>query len=243
MRVLSSDDLTKLESSLDYSFKKKALLKEALTHKSFAHEHLKDHPPFNERMEFLGDAVLELIISEYLFSSYPEFTEADLSRIKAYVVQESTLAKTARGLNIGNYLRLGKGEEMTGGREKPSLLANAFEAILAAIYLDGGYRKARKFALKYLMKEIDELASNNFIFDFKTKLQEISQARFNVLPNYVIYKEEGPEHRKTFEVKVFIKDKFFGAGRGKTKKAAAQRAAEEGLKRLREKKDVKGMRD
>lgn len=238
MDVSSSDDLSSLENSLGYSFKKKSRLKEALTHKSYAHEKANEHSSFNERVEFLGDAVLELIISEYLFNSYPDFTEADLSRVKAYTVQESTLAQTAKDLDLGTYLLLGKGEEMTGGRKKDSLLADAFEAILAAIYLDGGFKNAREFTLRHLASKIDDLASTNFIFDFKTKLQEVAQAQFGVLPKYVIHKEEGPEHKKTFEVKVFIKDNFLGSGKGKTKKAAAQKAAEKGLNKLKEKDEA-----
>ncbi len=238
MHVSSSEDLSNLEASLGYTFKKKSLLKEALTHKSYAHEKTKDHILFNERMEFLGDSVLELIISEYLFISYIEYTEADLSKIKAYIVQESTLAQTSKDLDIGAYLLLGKGEEMTGGRKKSSLLADAFEAVLAAIYLDRGYKKAKEFVLQHLAGKIDALTANNFIFDFKTKLQEVAQAQFGVLPKYVIHKEEGPEHKKTFEVKVFIKDNFLGSGKGKTKKAAEQKAAEKGLIKIKEKNET-----
>ena len=232
MPASSSSDLPGLEKSLDYTFRKKSLLKEALTHKSFAHEQQKKRILFNERMEFLGDAVLELIVSEYLYSTFSDHTEADLSRMKAYVVQESSLADAAASLGLGMYLHLGKGEELTGGRKKPSLLANAFEAILAAVYIDGGYKKARDFVLSQLVTKMDEFDADNFIFDFKTKLQEISQARFSVLPKYVIHKEEGPEHRKTFEVKVYIEDTFIGSGKGKTKKAAAQKAAEAGINKI-----------
>lgn len=231
MRVSSSKDLANLEKSIGLIFKKKLLLREALTHKSFAHEHQKKIP-FNERMEFLGDAVLELIISEYLFNSYAKFTEADLSKIKAYVVQESTLAETAKHLNIGAYLLLGRGEEITGGRDKNSLLADAFEAVLAAIYLDRGYKKARDFVLRHLKSKIGELISRDLIFDYKTKLQEIAQAQFGVLPRYIIHKEEGPEHKKIFEVKVYVNDNFLGAGSGRTKKAAAQKAAEAALNEI-----------
>jgi len=234
MRVSSSEDLTEIEESLGYTFKKKSLLKVALTHKSFAHEKKKGITAFNERLEFLGDAVLELIISEYLFSTYAEYTEADLSKIKSYIVQESSLAETAQILGIGTYLHLGKGEEMTGGREKPSLLADSFEAVLSAIYLDGGLKKARAFVLKQLAHKVDTLAEKNFVFDFKTDLQEVAQARFGVLPKYVTHNEEGPEHQKVFEVKVFINDNFLGAGKGKTKKAAAQQAAEAGLMKIKE---------
>jgi ribonuclease-3 len=125
---------------------------------------------------------------------------------------------------------------MTGGREKPSLLANAFEAILAAIYLDGGYKQAQSFVLRHLVNKMDQLAMNNFVFDFKTKLQEVAQSQFGVLPKYLTHKEEGPEHRKVFEVKVYVNDNLLGSGRGKTKKAAAQKAAEKGLKKIKETK-------
>jgi len=233
MRVSSSKNIADLENNLGYTFKKKSLIKEAITHKSYAHEKQKGSLSFNERMEFLGDSVLELIISEYIFTTYPEYTEADLSRIKAYTVQESTLAEIAKSINIGECLILGKGEEMTGGRKKDSLLADAFEAVLAAIYLDGGYKKAKAFILRHLIYKTDELSTKNFIFDFKTKLQEVAQAQFGVLPSYVIHKEEGPEHKKTFEVKVFINDNCLGLGKGKTKKAASQKAAEAALKKIK----------
>jgi ribonuclease-3 len=238
MRVSSSKNIADLENNLGYTFKKKSLIKEAITHKSYAHEKQKGSLSFNERMEFLGDSVLELIISEYIFTTYPEYTEADLSRIKAYTVQESTLAEIAKSINIGEYLVLGKGEEMTGGRKKNSLLADAFEAVLAAIYLDGGYKKAKAFILRHLTYKTDELSTKNFIFDFKTKLQEVAQAHFGVLPAYIMHKEEGPEHKKTFEVKVFINDDYLGSGKGKTKKAAAQKAAEAALKKIKKNHEI-----
>jgi len=237
MHALSSNDLTSLEKTLGYTFKKKPLLQEAVTHKSYAHEKQNRDVPFNERMEFLGDAVLELIISEHLYSSYLEYTEADLSKIKAYAVQESTLAEIAEKLDIGRHLLLGKGEELTGGRGKPSLLANGFEAVLAAIHLDGGYERSKTFVLDQLKGKMEDITKNNVIFDFKTNLQEVAQAEFGILPTYVTDKEEGPEHRKTFEVKVFINDDFLGAGSGKTKKAAAQKAAEVALKKIKADKD------
>jgi len=238
MRASSSENLSSLESSIGYTFKKKSLLKEALTHKSFAHEQQKNQIVFNERMEFLGDSVLELVMSEYLYCAYQAYTEADLSKIKAYAVQESTLADIAQSINIGVYLKLGKGEELTGGRKKPSLLANAYEALLAAIYLDGGYKKAKTFVLSFLAPRIEDLTTNNFVFDFKTKFQEEVQAQFGILPKYITHKEEGPEHKKIFEVKVFINDDHYGSGTGKTKKAAAQMAAKAGLKKIREKHET-----
>ena len=234
MHALSSKSIEAIESSIGYTFRRKDLLMEALTHKSFANENPEYASSFNERLEFLGDAVLELIVSEYIFRSYPEYTEADLSKIKSYAVQENTLAEAATELNIGSYMLLGKGEEATGGREKPSLLANTFEAILAAIYLDGGLKDAERFVLSSLKPRIDRLVSDGLIFDFKTVFQEMVQERYGVLPKYVIHREEGPEHKKTFEVRVFVKKDLYGAGRGRTKKEAAQRAAEMAVRRLRD---------
>jgi ribonuclease-3 len=236
MRASSSKDIQLLEAKIGYKFKKKSLIREAITHKSFAKEKLEGSEPFNERLEFLGDAVLELVISDYLFNFYPQYTEAELSKIKAYAVQESTLADVALRLGIGAHLRLGKGEESSGGREKSSLLANALEAILAAIYLDGGFKKAKGFTLKSLEERIKKLIDRDLLFDFKTRFQEVVQEKFGVLPKYRVYKEEGPEHMKTFEVEVFIKNDFYGFGRGKSKKEAAQEAAKAGLKKLREAK-------
>lgn len=234
MPVLSSKDIPTLEKKIGYTFKKKAIIKEAITHKSFAHENPKEATSFNERLEFLGDTVLSLTISEYLFRAYPNLSEAELSRLRAYAVKESTLAKVAEGLNLGRYLLLGKGEELTGGRKKPSILANTFEALIGAIYIDGGLKKVNDFILKNLRSRVDETIKREVIFDYKSKLQEVSQERFGVLPRYVIHRETGPEHDKTFEVKVYIKDEVYGTGKGKSKKTAQQLAASAGLRKLKE---------
>ena len=232
MDASSLKNLNKLETTLGHSFKNSLLLKEAITHKSYAHEN-KDTVLFNERMEYMGDAVLELIISEYLYLSFPDYTEADLSRIKSYTVQESTLARAARSLDLGKHLLLGRGEEITGGRKKSSLLADALEAIIAAIYLDSGYEPVKKFVLSILRSEVTEIATSDVVFDFKTKLQEVSQAEFNTLPHYTTNKEEGPEHMKLFEIKVHIKNELYGTGQGRTKKAAEQKAAEAALEKIK----------
>lgn len=234
MPVLSSKDIPTLEKKIGYTFKKKAIIKEAITHKSFAHENPKEATSFNERLEFLGDTVLSLTISEYLFRAYPNLSEAELSRLRAYAVKESTLAEVAEGLNLGRYLLLGKGEELTGGRKKPSILANTFEALIGAIYIDGGLKKVNDFILKNLRSRVDETIKREVIFDYKSKLQEVSQERFGVLPRYVIHRETGPEHDKTFEVKVYIKDEVYGTGKGKSKKTAQQLAASAGLRKLKE---------
>jgi len=232
MHALFLENIQAIESSVGYNFKDKSLIIEALTHKSFTNENPEISSSFNERLEFLGDAVLGLIVSEYLFCSYPEYSEAQLSKIKAYAVQENTLVKIATILDIGSYLLLGKGEEASGGRKKPSLLANALEAILAAVYLDGGLKEAEAFALKFLKDKIERVISKNLLFDFRTSFQEIVQERYGTLPRYIVHKETGPEHIKTFEVEVFIGDELYGKGKGRSKKEASQRAAEEGLKKL-----------
>ena len=232
MPVSFSDSIAPLEKTIFYTFKKKSLLREALTHTSFANE--KDHRgcPHNERMEFLGDAILSLVISEHLYRAYPEYSEAEFSKIRAYIVQEVSLAETAERIHIGEHLLLGKGDEMTGGRKKPSILANAFEAVLGAVYLDGGLSKADEFTIRLLRDKISELVSDGLLFDYKTRFQEVSQAHFGVLPRYETEKEEGPEHSKLFEVQVFIGDTCYGSGTGKTKKAAAQNAAQKGLLKI-----------
>ncbi len=234
MRASFSKSIAPLEVSIGYAFRKKSLLKEAVTHKSFAYERHKESILFNERMEFLGDAVLSIIISDYLYHAYPEYTESELSKVRAYAVQEATLAEAAARLDIGSHLQLGKGEELTGGRRKPSLLANVFESVLGAVYLDGGIKKAKEFVLANLKHKADELITNNLLFDFKTKFQEVAQAEFGVLPKYSTHNEEGPEHSKIFEVNVFINEKMYGSGRGRSKKVAAQMAAEEGLKNIKD---------
>lgn len=231
MRALFLKNISALETSLSYSFKNKDLLLEAITHKSYANEN--PECSFNERLEFLGDAVLNLIVGNYLYDRYPEYTEAELSKAKAYAIQEMTLFEAARQMNLGLYLLLGKGEEATGGREKSSLLANAFEAIVAAIFLDGGLRKARSFVLQHLKDRIETVIVKDLFFDFKTELQELVQARYGVLPEYRVHSEEGPEHRKTFEVKVFIGSDFYGSGSGKNKKEATKHAAKAALKKLK----------
>lgn len=236
MRLSYSENIRLLELKIGYKFKKKSLIKEALTHKSFAKEKREDTELFNERLEFLGDAVLGLVICDYLFSTYPQYTEAEFSKIKAYVVQESALADAALKFGIGSFLYLGKGEETSGGRKKPSLLANAFEAVLAAIYIDGGLKRSREFVLKNLEGKIKALIRRKLLFDFKTRFQEIAQERFKVLPKYRVHKEDGPEHMKIFEVDVFIKNELYGSGKGKSKKEAAQNAARVGLRKLKEAK-------
>jgi ribonuclease-3 len=229
---MSEPDISKLEKSLDYTFKKRVLLREALTHKSFSHEHPQQEPLCNERLEFLGDSVLGFVIVEYLFLSKSQFSESVMSKAKSYLVQESILTDIARSLSLGRYLRFGKGEEATGGRKKGSILADAVEAVLGAVYLDGGYRKVRGVILKLFKERIDTVISSGDFHDFKSDLQERSQLLSGTVPEYRLVKQEGKEHDKIFTVAVYVSGEKLGTGFGKNKKQAEALAAREALKKL-----------
>ncbi len=230
---MKSDSLLEnIQKKLSYNFKNIDLLREALTHKSFVNENPELNLNDNERLEFLGDAVLDLVISTYLIKNFPHFQEGELSRSKSIVVSESSLAKIAAGLDLGQYLFLGRGEEQTGGRKKESLLANALEAIIAAIYLDGGLEAADDLIRMTFAGDIMIIAHEGISLDYKTDLQEYCQARGLHLPVYKVKKESGPDHRKTFEIELLIDGKVLGIGSGRSKKEAEQKAAEEALKNL-----------
>ncbi len=230
---MPKQDITGLENSLGYYFRDKELLLKSLTHKSFHHENPEKAPSYNERLEFLGDSVLGLVVVEYLFKSDKNYSESTMSKIKSYLVKESILSDIAADISLGTYLRLGKGEEETGGRGKKSILADAMEAVFGAIYIDGGYKCVRGIILKLLMDKIDTAISSEQFFDFKTDLQEESQLKFGVLPQYKIIKQEGEEHKKIFTVDVFIKGNKLGSGKGKSKKEAETIAAKEALSKIK----------
>lgn len=230
---MSKQDIAGLEIKLGYSFKNKGLLSEALTHKSFHHENPGKAPLYNERLEFLGDSVLGLVVVEFLFRSDKNYSESTMSKIKSYLVKESVLSDVAEGILLGTYLRLGRGEEETGGREKKSILADAMEAVFGAIYCDRGYESARDVILRLLTDKIEAATSSEQFFDFKTDLQEESQVRFGVLPQYKMVKQEGEEHKKMFTIDVFIKGDKFGRGAGRSKKEAETAAAKEALAKLK----------
>ena len=236
MRASYSENLENLERDLGYSFKNKELPVEALTHKSFHHENPGKVKSYNERLEFIGDSVFGLVIVEYLFRFNDEFTESDMSKIKSYIVKGAVLSEVAEGLGLGSYLRLGRGEEDTGGRQKRSLLANAMEAVFGAVYLDSGYETAREVILGLFKDRIRSVISSGQYHDYKTELQEKSQMLYGVLPEYRIARQEGEEHRKTFTVDVFINGRALGRGAGKNKKEAQTAAAKEALLRLKEDK-------
>jgi ribonuclease-3 len=225
-------DIADFEKRFGYVFKNRELLTEALTHRSFYHENPDKSITHNERLEFLGDSVLGFVIVEYLFSSDKEFTESIMAKIKSYLVKESVLSEIADSISLGKYLKLGKGEEATGGRAKKSILADTIEALLGAVYLDGGYKKVKAVVLKLFRKEIDTLMDSTKFYDYKTELQEKTQLLFGVLPEYRVLKQEGEEHEKVFTIEVFIEGKKFGKGSGKSKKEAQTLAAREALSQL-----------
>ncbi len=233
--------LERLQEKLGYSFKNKKLLIQALTHRSYSNEKGVKGFEDNERLEFLGDAALELAISDIMFHEFPQYTEGELSKLRALVVNEKQLSKLAKDLDIGNAILLGRGEELTGGRTKPSVLADCMEAVLAAVYLDSDYTELKQvvqrlFGSLFVGSESPLEVLNR---DFKTRLQEYTQNEFKKTPTYELEKETGPDHDKTFYVSVLVGDRKIGYGIGKSKKAAEQKAAEEALGILIKEKEKK----
>jgi ribonuclease III len=237
---LKKSPFSEFEKQYGYKFKDKDLLKRSLTHRSYANEKGLPAKAHNERLEFLGDAVLELAVSEFLMSRFPHFSEGNLSKLRAAVVNAKQLAELAREYRIGDCLLLGHGEEQTMGREKPSLLADAYEAVLGAIYIDRGYRHAKKLVRLHYGRLFDNNSPESFYHDYKTELQEHVQSTFKSIPHYKIAGEEGPDHRKIFEVDILIKGDCYGKGVGHSKKAAEQKAAKQALSKLTSMKDHKG---
>ena len=225
-----------LEKKIGYAFENLDLLVNALTHSSYANEHHIAYRGNNERLEFLGDAVLEVTSSEFLFRTYPNHPEGELTKKRASLVCEPTLALCAREISLGNYLLLGKGEEATGGRRRDSVVSDAIEALIGAIYLDGGFANAKEFIHKYILNDIE---NKQLFYDSKTTLQEIVQGRYEEDVHYVLVKEEGPDHNKLFYVEALLGKRVLGQGCGHTKKAAEQQAAYCAIKKLKnEKGDV-----
>ncbi len=222
-------DLESLESLLSYHFQRTELLSLALTHRSFPLEPGEEH---NEKLEFLGDAVLGLAMSDLLMQRFPEANEGDLSKLRASLVNAQVLATKAAGLSLGRWLRLGGGEERSGGREKPSILASAYEAVLGAVYLDGGFASAYTLVSQHFVAELEE-KSRAVLFDCKTRLQEITQKIFKETPLYTVVEARGPDHQKWFISQVSITGKLYGRGEGLNKKSADQAAAFQTLAMLR----------
>lgn len=226
--------LEELQSSLGYRFADRGLLDNALTHRSFVNENSHLSCRDNERLEFLGDAVLELAVSDMLMRKFPACTEGELSKLRASVVNEQPLAGLARRYRIGEFLLLGRGEEASGGRMKPSLLANAFESIIAAMFLDGGFDRTAAFT-QALFEPLIEAGTADAVYrDYKTAAQEICQILFQELPRYAIMEETGPDHDKRFEMGLMIGERVIATGSGKNKKEAEQQAARMALETLRD---------
>ena len=222
--------LKELEERIAYEFKNKNLFTQALTHSSYANEHRLDHSRCNERLEFLGDAVLEIVTSEFLYRKYERLPEGDLTKIRASIVCEPTLAYCAGDIELGQYLYLGKGEDATGGRNRNSVVSDAMEALIGAIYLDGGFTNAKEFIHRFILTDLE---NKKLFYDSKTILQEIVQADMEEGISYHLIKEEGPDHNKSFTVEVKIGETVYGTGSGRTKKAAEQEAAYKAILKLK----------
>ncbi|NME36788.1 MULTISPECIES: ribonuclease III [Fusobacterium] len=225
-------DLSSLEKKIGYKFKNIKLLRNSLVHRSFGNENKKYKKINNERLELLGDAVLDLIVAEYLYKNHSNYSEGDLAKIKSMAVSEPVLAKVSRKLNMGEYLYLSRGELLTGGRERNSILGDLFEAVLGAIYLDSNFETAREIALYHLKEYIDHVEEDEEIMDFKTILQEYSQKVYKQVPIYEVINETGPDHKKLFEIVVKIGEDIEEKGIGKSKKMAEHGAAQALCKKL-----------
>lgn len=228
--VIDINELNEFEDIINYKFNNIEILEKALTHSSYSNEDRSYNNVNNERLEFLGDAVLSVSVSRFIFDEFTEYPEGDLTKLRSQVVCEDTLSVVAGNLNVGKYLLMGKGEESSGGRERKSILADAVEAIIAAIYIDGGYKKSEKFVLDNLMGYIHVAVRGQLITDYKSYLQEYYQGKkHNCKIRYVVISEEGPDHEKMFYVNVIINKSVAGKGSGKSKKLAEQDAARNAL--------------
>ncbi len=226
-------NLKELQEKLGYTFSDISLLKRALIHRSFGNENWEYKNINNEKLELLGDAVLDLIVTEYLYRNFDLASEGELAKMKSMIVSEPVLADISSEISLGNYLLLSKGEELTGGRERESILGDVFEALLGAIYLDSNLEVSKKVALKYLEYKINHINENEDLIDYKTILQEYSQRVYKIIPVYEVINEIGPDHKKSFEISVRVKEnEILGVGIGKNKKQAEQLAAKKACKVL-----------
>ncbi len=230
--MLEGYTLQTLEERIGYHFHNQELLKQAITHSSFSNEQKINRAKHYERLEFLGDAVLELVSSEFLFENFPELSEGNLTKMRASMVCEPSLAFCAKDLEIGKFLRLGKGEESTGGRNRDSIIADVCESVIGAIYLDGGMEPAKRFIKRFILSDLE---NKQLFYDSKSNLQELAQGKLKKAIRYELLEENGPEHDKTFIVEVFMEEESLGQGKGRTKKAAEQQAAYKALLFLRDK--------
>lgn len=216
---------------IQYDFKNVNLLKNALTHSSFINEGKSSQTGNNERLEFLGDAILDAVISEYLYKRLDNVEEGELTKLRAVIVCERSLADFGSGISIGSYLRLGKGEENSGGRMRSSIIADALEAVIGAVYLDGGWNAVQDFVIRIFSELIEDAVSGKLHMDYKTEIQEKLQAQGETEISYVIEREEGPDHDKTFYANLIFQGSVIGSGSGRSKKEAEQQAAKQALER------------
>lgn len=222
------DQMTRLEKTLGYTFENRKLLQEALTHKSYK------QPYNNERLEFLGDAVLDLIVGEYLFERFPKHDEGKLSKMRASLVNEEGFTRLANHISLGEAIFLSNAEENNGGRQKPSLLSNAFEAVIGAIYLEAGLAPVHRLVIEMLESVYKEISLDILFKDHKTALQELTQAHFGITPEYRLVGSSGPDHKKEFTIAILIDGKEYAKASGKSKKVAQQEAAQQTIARLKE---------
>jgi len=225
-------DLTALQQTLGVSFNDLSLLEQALVHSSYINERPGFAPTSNERLEFLGDAILGFIVAEELYQRFPQFSEGEMTKLRSSLVCRDTLSRIARAISLGNYLYLGRGEEVSGGRHKPANLVGALEAVIAAIFLDQGSTTTRDFVLRSLNKELDRVLSQGVEADYKSQLQELIQSRQQQTPTYNVIEAGGPDHDRTFTVEVRLGDTVLGRGAGKSKKVAEAEAARSALAQL-----------
>lgn len=225
-------NILELEKRIGYSFKNEKLMEEALTHSSYSNERRKESRKNNERLEFLGDSVLGIVISDYLFKNYPDMPEGELTKIRSKIVCETTLGECSRAIMLGEFMFFGKGEEMTGGRDRTSILADAYEALIAAIYMDGGLTASRDFILTHMKKKISDAVAGKVFLDYKTHLQELVQINKTNRIKYEIVGEEGPDHCKVFHTQVSLNEVVIGMGIGRSKKESEQEAAKMALRKV-----------
>jgi ribonuclease-3 len=223
------EEISKLEKKLKLNFKDKNMLRMAFIHRSYLNEHPEERLGQNERLEFLGDSVLGMVVSKHLFIEYPNQPEGDLTNFRSSLVNAKMLSKAAVRLHLGNYLYLSKGEEATGGRNRQYIMANTFEALIGAIFLDQGLDAAEAFIKKFILPNLKEILEKNLYKDFKSQLQERAQEKYGVTPTYKVIEERGPDHAKTFKTAVFIEQKKIAAGEGNSKQEAEQKTAKVAL--------------
>ncbi|TKJ29641.1 MAG: ribonuclease III [Chloroflexi bacterium B3_Chlor] len=225
-------DVARLQETIGISFEDQTLLQKALVHRSFLNENPDFALPSNERLEFLGDALLDFVVGEYLFERFPEMDEGDLTRLRAALIKAGTLAEFARSIRLGDYVYLSRGEDERGGRSRVGLLSDAFEALVAAIYMDRGLEAVKGFLMRFLERETTRVVERGLERDHKSRLQEWTQRELRVTPVYHTIVERGPDHAKQFTVEVWIGDKAHGRGEGRSKQAAEQHAAQQALEQL-----------